>query len=140
MGAIHRFIEEPVVTSEVLSWFRSHGAPPTEVSTDRGHTLYFRECGPLVQGADGNIDSKTSPIVNVFVPRIRRGALRTVGEVHFLATPLRERFPALHKISREFSKWLSAQECVYSSKKNLNPFSYYLVGFDPELRLGDLRT
>ena len=137
MGTVHRFIECPEATSETLSWFRSRSAPPTEASTDRGYTLYFPECGPLIQGADGRIDPAASPVVNVLVPRIRRGALWTVGEVHFLANPLRERFPALNRISREFSRWLAAHECVYSRRKQRDPFSYYLEGsirnFDSEI-------
>ncbi|ARN22296.1 hypothetical protein A4W93_21655 [Piscinibacter gummiphilus] len=87
--------------------------------------------------ADGRVDAKASPVASIFLPRIRRGALWTVGEVHFLATPLRERFPAVHKISTAFSKWLSTQECVYSNKRKINPFSYYLEGsvqnHDPEV-------
>jgi len=137
VGSTFRFIEDPAAASSVLTWFRSLKAPPREVQTERGFTLHFQDVGPVAYDAHGHIDSKASPLASVFVPCVRRGALWTVGEVHFLATPLRDRFPALHKISSAFAKWLSAHECVYSNKRNSNPFSYYLEGsiqnFDPDV-------
>lgn len=128
MGTTYHFIEEPKANSEVLLWFRSLTEPPSETPTERGYVLHFGECGPLVYDSNGQIDVKASPIASVFVPRVRRGALWTVGEVHFLATPLRQRFPTLHKISNAFSKWLATHECAYSNKQKDNPFSYYLEG------------
>ena len=128
MGTTYRFIEAPIGMSEVLEWFRSLPAPPNEMPTERGCALHFPESGPLVYAAGGLIDAKASPVASVFVPRVRRGVLWTVGEVHFLATPLRERFPSLHRLSNAFSKWLSAHECIYSNKRASNPFSYWLEG------------
>lgn len=137
MGTTFRFIEDPAATSSVLTWFRSLKAPPREVQTERGFTLHFQDVGLIAYDAHGNIDPKASPIASVFVPRVRRAALWTVGEVHFLATPLRDRFPALHKTSNAFARWLSTHECVYSNKRGSNPLSYYLEGsiknFDPEV-------
>jgi hypothetical protein len=54
--------------------------------------------------------------------------LWTVGEVHFLATPLRQRFPALHRVSSAFSTWLAELPVVYSNKRQDNEFRYYLEG------------
>ena len=110
MGITYRFISDPSELSEVVGWFRSLPVPPTEVSTERGVTLYFRESGPLEYDAKGAINPKASPVATIFLPRVRRGALWTVGEVHFLSTPLRQRFPALHKVSSAFSKWLAGFE------------------------------
>lgn len=128
MGATYRFIANPSEPSDVLQWFRSLASPPTEVPSDRGSALYFRECGPIAYDVGGKINPKSSPVVTVFLPRVRRGTLWTVGEVHFLATPLRKQFPGLHKISSAFSKWLSGFECVYSNQRKDNEFSYYLEG------------
>ena len=90
--------------------------------------MHFSTIGPLVDRPDGTIEPSESPVVTVFLPRTRRGVLWTVGEVHFLATPLRGRFPELHKISSKFRKWLSVHECVFSSKKNVHSYDYYLQG------------
>ena len=135
MGTTYRFIASPSEASEVLKWFRALPSPPEEIPTEHGATLYFRECGPLTNGVNGCIDPKSSPVVTVFLPSIRRGCLWTVGEVHFLATPLRQKFPALHKVSSAFSKWLATFSCVYSNKRQENEYDYYLEGsithYDP---------
>ena len=128
MGVTYRYIAQPSEPSEVLGWFASLPTPPTVVPTTRGAVLYFRECGALVSTSDGAIDAKASPVVTIFVPRVRRAILWTVGEVHFLATPLRRRYPALHKVSSAFSKWLGGFECVHSNKRTNNEFTYYLEG------------
>jgi hypothetical protein len=128
MGATYRFIADPSESSEVLGWFRSLPCPPEEVPTKHGATLYFKELGTLTYDVDGRIDSKSSPVVAVFLPQVRRGSLWTVGEVHFLATPLRQQFPDLHRISSAFSRWLATLPCVYTNKRQDNEFSYYLEG------------
>jgi len=128
MGTTYRFIEEPRDDSEVLAWFRALPTPPIEVSTAYGIALYFTDLGPLVNTADGKVDSHKSPVVSLFRPRVKRGILWTVGEVHFLATPLRQSFPRLYKVSSDFSRWLAAHECVYSNKRDNNDYDYYLEG------------
>jgi hypothetical protein len=128
MGTTYRFVAAPSEPSEVLGWFRSLPSPPEEVPAKHRATLYFREYGPLIYGADGRIDPKSSPVVTVFLPQIRRGSLWTVGEVHFLATPLRQQFPALHRVSSAFSKWLAELPCVYTNKRPEDEFGYYLEG------------
>jgi hypothetical protein len=128
MGTTYRFIAIPDESSEVLEWFRNLENPPTEVGTEYGFVLYFREMGELSYDESGGINAKLSPVVTIFLPKIRRGILWTLGEVHFLATPFRQQYPLLYNISRAFNKWLSGHELVYSSKRNDNPFSYYLEG------------
>ena len=135
MSATYRFIAEPSERQEVLEWFRSLLLPPLEERVARGASLYFKEQGALARNLDGSIDVKHSPVVSVFLPQVRRGALWSVGEVHFLAAPLREQFPGLHKINSAFSKWLATHECVYSNKRKDNEFAYLLDGsvknYDP---------
>ena len=137
MGATYRFIAEPSERQEVLQWFRSLPVPPLEEHVARGASLYFTDQGPLVRNSDGSIDVKHSPVASVFFPQIRRGALWSVGEVHFLSTPLRQQFPGLHKIRSAFSKWLAAHECVYSNERKEHKFEYLFEGsvknYDPPI-------
>ena len=141
MGTTYRFIAAPSEPSEVLAWFRSLPSPPEEVPTDRGSTLYFREYGELKYDPNGRINPKLSPVATVFLPQHRRGSLWTVGEIHFLATPLRQQFPALHRVSSSFSKWLMDFPCVYTNKSKSNEFGYYLEGsiqnYDPPVHAFD---
>jgi hypothetical protein len=67
-------------------------------------------------------------VATVFLPRETRGVLWTVGEVHFLATPLRKLFPRLHKISTDFSRWLGTHECIYPNRSPGNAYEYYMEG------------
>jgi hypothetical protein len=135
MGITHRFIADPLEPSKVLAWFRTLNAPPMEVEMARGLVLFFKQCGALAYDANGAIDGKASPIATVFLPRVRRGTLWTVGEVHFLASRLGKRFPALHKVSSSFFEWLSAHSCVYPDANQ--EFDYDLEGsirnFDPPI-------
>ena len=128
MGTTYRFIEGPTESSEALEWFRALPYPPHEHKTTHGVVLYFREMGSLVYDDKGEVDSSKCPVANLFLPQTKRGVLWTVGEVHFLATPLRQLFPELHKISRKFSSWLSARECIFASASASNPYDYYLEG------------
>lgn len=129
MGTTHRFIESPGGTSLVIEWFQSTGIPIVEVETKKGHIYYFREFGELEYDSSGAIDFKNSPVVTLFLPRIVRGELWTVGEVHFLSTPLRERFPRLHKVHISFKKWLANFELVFSNKPGgPSMWNYYLEG------------
>ena len=131
MGTTYRCIENPELPSGVLAWFQALRVPPVAHPTSYGALLHFRELGPLVHGSDGTVDPKLSPVVSVFLPHVRHGVLWTVGEVHFLATRLRSRLPALHRISNSFKRWLAGHECVYSRERAENPFEYYLEGSVP---------
>jgi hypothetical protein len=128
MGSTFRFIEEPSDQSQVLTWFRALPDPPGIVPTARGVAMHFKSAGPLIYAADGSIDTKLSPVATVFLPHTARGVLWTVGEVHFLSTPLRQTFPSVHKVSSAFSKWLAKNECVLSIKSSSNQYNYYLEG------------
>ena len=128
VGTIRRYIEAPAETSEVVDWFRRLQHPPKETWFERGCNLHFQELGPLRLDSGGRIDVKASPLASVIVPRIRRASLWTVGEVHFLPSPLRARFPDLHKICTEFTAWIGARECVFSPRRDRPQFSYYLEG------------
>jgi len=128
MGTIYRFIEQPTTPSDVMGWFRALAQPPTEVPTERATVLYFGDLGPLVYETHGKLDARKSPVATVFLPRVMRGVLWTVGEVHFLATPLRKLFPRLYTISSDFSGWLTTHECIHSNTSASNAYDYYLEG------------
>jgi hypothetical protein len=126
VGVTIRFIEQPGADS-VLAWLRSRPEKPEEVSTERSTVLYFREFGPLVYDAAGRVAAAASPVATVFSPRVRRGALWTVGEAHFLPMQLRRKFPGLHRIAADLAKWLSTFECVFALGEP-SEFSYFLEG------------
>jgi hypothetical protein len=123
MGTTYRFIENPTESSSVLQWFRALPVPPEEMQTQRATVLFFRSFGALA-------------FATIYLPRTVRGALWSVGEVHFLSTPLKERFPELHKINNAFAKWLRQFEIVFSNKSGgVSEWNYYLEGsvthYDP---------
>jgi hypothetical protein len=112
----------------VLDWFNSLPKPPEITARSDGALLYFREFGPLHRTADGTFDAKKSPLVNLFLPQLHRGALHSVGEVHFLPTPTTS-IPEIMKVARDFRKWLSRFELVYDSRRApKTEFGHYLEG------------
>ncbi|GAA5172954.1 hypothetical protein [Viridibacterium curvum] len=136
MSTIYRFIEDPAATSSVRQWFKALPVPPEETETDRAIVLYFRAFGQLAYTAAGAIDPKASPVVMLYLPRELRGALWSVGEVHFLPSALKASFPELHKINTAFAKWLRQFETVFSNKPGgPSDWNYYLEGsvknYDP---------
>lgn len=137
MGLTYRFIADPSLPVPVLAWLRALPDPPEEIPTERGIVLHFSTCGKLSHAPDGKIIGDESPVATLFVPRVERGVLWTVGELHFLASRMRDRFPELAKISAGFAKWLKTQPCVFSNEANQNEFSYYLEGsirnYDPPI-------
>jgi len=111
-----------------MAWFRSLKPRPIEVQTDQGFVLHFESCGALSYCPSGAIDSKASPVANIFLPRVRRRALWSVGEVHFLAASLGRAFPDLNRINLQFSRWLSKHVCIYSKNLKTNVHDYFLEG------------
>lgn len=130
MGKTYRFLSLPGEPCAVVSWFRALADPQVEQGTERHCIFWFRDLGPLDAAED-------SPIVNVFLPQRKRGVLTTVGEVHFLATPL-SKFPRLQEINRQFRKWLQQLPCVFAQgNPGVHDWDYYLEGsignLDPEI-------
>lgn len=135
---IHRYIEGPDEPDRVLDWLRSAEGRIEEIPLPRGATFHFKELGELVVADDESVDFHRSPLVTVFVPHVRRGILWTVGEVHFWATPLRQAYPSLHRLSRALGKWLQQFECVFANGRCRYPeWEYHLEGsvrnFDPPI-------
>lgn len=129
MGTTYRYIEDPQAHSQLLDWVRSTAGDVEETATPRGILFHFTAYGPLVLADDGHIDALRSPIVTVFVPRVRRGILWSVGEVHILPTPLRRTYPRLHRLCRSFGQWLQQFECVFADGHCPHPeWAYHLEG------------
>jgi hypothetical protein len=130
MGTTHRYLEDPHGDSLVLGWLRRAAQDPLEVPVPPdGISLYFREFGPLVLSDDGSLNSHRSPMVSIFLPRIRRGILWTVGEIHFLGTPLRKLYPGMENLNRRFSAWMRQSECVFDKGRCPRPeWTYHLEG------------
>src|SRR5918995_2936300 len=129
MGTTYRFISDPAQSDPVAKWFRALDDAPQETRVEGGIWLYFQSMGALAKAADGSIDVKRSPLVSLYLPTVRRGVLWTVGEVHFLPTPLRSTYPRLHAISTSLKKWLETFECVFSNQPaHHNEWNYYLEG------------
>lgn len=127
MGTTYRFLADPDQSDDVLEWFRAVPTPPHEIEGDGCLWLHFADIGPL-------LEPDKSPLATVYLPRVRRGVLWTVGEVHFL--PTREQFPALHKISAAFGRWLKTHPCVFTGKEQ-GEWDYHLEGtvqnYDPPI-------
>lgn len=122
MGTSYRFLATVDEASAVLDWFRDLPEQPVESVRADGALFYFRDFGPL------DSDSKKSPVVSLFLPVQKRGVLTTIGEVHFLATPLSS-FPGLNKINNRFRKWLAENPCVYSFRPDfVHQWDYFLEG------------
>jgi len=122
MGTTYRFLATVEEASAVLDWFRVLPEQPVERSRADGSLFYFREFGSL------DPDAKKSPVVNVFLPVQKRGILTTIGEVHFLATPL-SAFPGLNKINKRFREWLEDNPRVYSHHPDFaHEWDYFFEG------------
>jgi hypothetical protein len=122
MGTTYRFLATVEEACAVLDWFRSLPERPVESTNDAGSLFYFGDFGPL------DSDAKKSPVVNVLLPVRKRYVLTTIGEVHFLATPL-SAFPGLNNVNQHFRKWLSEYPCVYSRRPDpVHDWDYFLEG------------
>jgi hypothetical protein len=122
MGTTYRFIATVDEASSVLEWFRSLSEQPVESAHDAGALFYFRQFGPV------DADVKKSPLVNVFMPVRRRRVLTTIGEVHFLPTPL-STYASLNRINKRFREWIMQNPCVYSHRPDfVHEWDYFLEG------------
>jgi hypothetical protein len=129
MGTIFRFLGVAGDADLVTAWFRALAAAPDEIPKPEGALLYFRRFGPLVHSADGSVNVARSPLVSLLRPERRRGALWTVGVVHFLPTPLGTVSPQLRAIARRLKKWLSQHPLVFAHRPDWpGEWNYYLEG------------
>jgi hypothetical protein len=108
MGTTYRYLATIDEAAAVLDWFRTLPERTLESALDEGSLFHFPEFGPLQE-------ARRSPLVTVFLPTNRRGVLTTVGEVHFMATPLTP-FPGLNRVSKRFHDWLRQYPRVFSRR------------------------
>ena len=131
MGTTYRFITAGDEINEIIDWFHNLPSPPEVIEKPNGYYLFFRDLGELkFSNQDNNeIDVKNSPLVALFKPELKRGALCTVGEIHFLPNSLAKLFPELNEINGKFKNWLSNYRLVFTNKNTENnEFNYYLEG------------
>ena len=111
MTTTYYFISSPDDQS-VINWFRSQPEVAEEYPNEVRLLLFYRQFGGLAREADGTIDAERSPLVSIYSPKVRRGVIWTVGEVHFLAKG-RSLYPGLEMIRRRFEKWLKAKPTIW---------------------------
>lgn len=131
MGVTYRFLATVEEGPIVLDWFRSLPDDPVESTREGGTLFYFRDFGPLES------ETKKSPAVFVYLPAQKRGVLTTIGEVHFLGTPL-SAFPGLNNINKRFRAWLAKNPCVFSHRPDFaHEWNHFLEGsaknWDPDI-------
>jgi hypothetical protein len=107
MAATYYFLSAPN-DHGVLDWFRSQTETAEKHSNEVRVLLHYCQFGALAQNADRSFDPSRSPIVSIFFPKVRRGALWTVGEVHF--TYKSKEFPALERLRKRFQAWINAAQ------------------------------
>jgi len=105
MATTYYFLTAPD-EPDVLDWFRQQAQRPEEHPNERRTLLFYRQFGPLAVESDGEIDAAASPLITVYLPTTCRGRLWTVGEVHFLAQNMRQKFPELEGIRKRFQSRL----------------------------------
>ncbi|WP_250656288.1 hypothetical protein [Alkalimarinus coralli] len=127
MGSTYRYLSNKDENKEIFEWFSSYVVEKME---SKGVThFWFKEIGTLVYSDNEVIDQKKSPIVSVYPVKRVRGALLSVGEVHFLPEKMKDSFPELDSINRKFGSWLKKKELVFSNKSSFEgAWNYYLEG------------
>src|SRR6185295_983867 len=118
---IHRSIEALNEPSPVPIGWRATAGQAEEIPLPGGVAVHFRQFGELVVADDNSVDVHRSPLLMVFVPHVRRSILWTVGEVRFWATPLRQLFPSLHRLSGAFASWLQQFEGAFCQRPKSTP-------------------
>jgi hypothetical protein len=112
----------------VLEWFRTQPEVAVEWPNERRVLLFFSQFGPLAIKPDGEADAYASPLVSVYLPKLRRGVLWTVGEVHFLYKPSK-RFSQLETIRKRFQTWISQNEMIWDrAYDGKDGYGFYMEG------------
>ena len=107
---------------------RSQPETAEEHTNDDRVLLFYRQFGSLAQTSDGSADATMSPLVSIFFPKVRRGALWTVGEVHFLYK-IKAGFSDLERLRRRFEKWLQSYPIAWDRRHDgREGYGYYLEG------------
>lgn len=127
MATTYYFLSAPSKV-DVLDWFRQQPETGEEHVNDDRTLIFYRQFSALAQNPDGSADPTMSPLVSVFLPKVRRGVLWTVGEVHFLHMT-KAGFPRLDRIRKSFQRWLEEYAIVWDRKQdNLEDYGYYFEG------------
>jgi len=130
LGSTYRFLAVGNEADTAIAWLQAQPGSPEAIETPGGLLLYFRDFGPIVPLENrSGVDLQRSPLVSVIRPALRRGALWSIGEVHFLPSPLRRAFPQLHAIQLRFARWLSGFDRVFTHTPSwTGEWNYWLEG------------
>ena len=128
MATTYYFLSAPD-EHDVLDWFRSQSDIAEEHPNEQRLLLFYRQSGALAHTEDDGIDVSRSPLVSIYSPKIRKSALWTVGEVHFLWEGA-SRFPALERLRKRFQTWLREQPIAWERKQDglAESYGHYLEG------------
>lgn len=127
MATTYYFLSAPT-EQDVLHWFRDQPEVAEEHPNDERVLLFYRQFGPLAQNNDGSADATMSPLTSVLFPKIRRGVIWTVGEVHFLYKS-KAGFSDLERLRRRFQKWLQSHPIIWDRRHDgREGYGYYLEG------------
>ena len=136
MASTYRYIACIEENQEIFNWFSTY-TPDIIIEENVTH-LWFSKLGELARNDDKTINQKESPIVSVFPVKKLRGALLSVGEVHFLTNRMKVTFPELEAINKKFRQWLKKNKLIFSTKPSFSgEWNYYLEGsvrnYDPDI-------
>lgn len=111
-----------------MHWFRRQAETAEEYQNDERILLHYPQFGSLAKKPDGSPDPTMSPLVSIYLPEVRRGALWTVGEVHFLHKA-KARFHGLDRMRKSFALWFGGFPIVWErSWDREEEYGYYLEG------------
>lgn len=127
MSSIYRYISSENENNKIFDWFSSY--PAEKLEENGALHFWLKGIGALAYTDNGNIDQKRSPIISIYPVHSIRGALLSIGEVHFLPEKMKSAFPELESINKKFSAWLKKKELIFSSKPGFEgAWNYYLEG------------
>ncbi len=127
MATTYHFLSAPA-EHDVLDWFRRQPETAEEHPNEDRILLFYRQFGPLALNPDGSPDPGMSPLVSIFLPKVRRSVLWTMGEVNFLHKS-KAGFPALDRLRKSFQRWLEDCPIVWQREKDgLDGYGYHLEG------------
>ncbi|WP_144036731.1 hypothetical protein [Sphingopyxis witflariensis] len=122
MAATYYFLSAPN-ERDVLDWFRRQPEAAERHLNEERMLL----AGPLIQKSESSLDASDFPLISIIMPKVRRGALWTVGEVHFLHKP--KEFPALERLRKRFQAWINENPRVWEQKHDgREGYGYYFEG------------
>jgi hypothetical protein len=129
MGVQYTFLATGADDQLVTDWFSALDQETTVDTNPERAVYYFRGQAKAPLPAADLIDQESTPLVFHYYSQTRRGSLLTASEVLFTPSPFKSQFPALHRTSQSFAKWLRGFDLVFSQPPGIESnWNYYLEG------------